>query len=153
MLLYLIYLDKFHRLYSLSFERIERIAWILFFHSTFFNVILHTVSTNIKYWGIYFWILEVASRSHFFPVRIFSYNTLFNYFFLIYSFHNFFRLTVFVIITVSPTATPNMRGQTDRQTDGPSYSYSYRVKSHQDNIWKLYYKITVNKIHNKTNRK
>ena len=52
MLLYLIYLDKFHRLYSLSFERIERIAWILFFHSTFFNVILHTVSTNIKYWGI-----------------------------------------------------------------------------------------------------
>ena len=42
----------------------------------------------------------------FFPVRIFSYNTLFNYFFLIYSFHIFFRLTVFVIITVSPIATP-----------------------------------------------
>ena len=85
MLLYLIYLDKFHRLYSLSFERIERIAWILFFHSTFFNVILHTVSTNIKYWGIFdaifeFWKLLPVRIS--FPVRIISYNTLFNCFFL-----------------------------------------------------------------------
>ena len=69
MLLYLIYLDKFHRLYSLSFERIERIAWILFFHSTFFNVILHTVSTNIKYWGIFDAIFEFWKLL---PVRIFS---------------------------------------------------------------------------------
>ena len=68
MLLYLIYLDKFHRLYSLSFERIERIAWILFFHSTFCNVILHTVSTNIKYWGIFDAIFEFCKLL---PVRIF----------------------------------------------------------------------------------
>ena len=81
MLLYLIYLDKFHRLYSLSFERIERIAWILFFHSTFFNVILHTVSTNIKYWGIFDAIFEFWKLL---PVRIFSYNTLFNYFFIVF---------------------------------------------------------------------
>ena len=113
MLLYLIYLDKFHRLYSLSFERIERIAWILFFHSTFFNVILHTVSTNIKYWGIFDAIFEFWKLL---PVRILVTILSLIIFLLIYSFHNFFPFDSFRNNYRFPNSDTK-HARTDRQTD------------------------------------